>query len=72
VNQKLFTILLQPIEAIIASMSPIIDHESLSQKLFFADFVRKLLFVYIEQVSSPAKFAAGVENQRQVSGVRAF
>ncbi len=33
-------------------MSPIIDHESLSQKLFFADFVRKLLFVYIEQVGS--------------------
>jgi hypothetical protein len=51
-NQKLFTILLQPIEAIIASMSSIIDHESLSQKLFFADFVRKLLFVYIEQVGS--------------------
>ena len=51
-NKKLFTILLQPIEAIIASMSPIIDHESLSQKLFFADFVRKLLFVYIEQVGS--------------------
>jgi len=52
VNQKLFTIVLQPIEAIIASMSPIIDQESLSQKLFFADFVRKLLFVYIEQDSS--------------------
>ncbi len=51
-NKKLFNILLQPIEAIIASMSPIIDHESLSQKLFFADFVRKLLFVYIEQVGS--------------------
>ncbi len=51
-NQKLFTILLQPIEAIIASMSSIIDQESLSQKLFFADFVRKLLFGYVEQVSS--------------------
>ncbi len=57
-NKKVFNILLQPIEAIIASMSSIIDHESLSQKLFFADFVRKLLFVYIEQVGSPAKFAA--------------
>ncbi len=51
-NIKIFNILLQPIEAIITSMSPIIDHESLSQKLFFADFVRKLLFVYIEQVGS--------------------
>lgn len=51
-NKKLFNILLQPIEAIIASLSPIIDQESLSQKLFFADFVRKLLFGYIEQVSS--------------------
>lgn len=33
-------------------MSPIIDQEALSQKLFFADFVRKLLFCYIEQVGS--------------------
>jgi hypothetical protein len=52
VNQKLFNILLQPIEAIIASISPIIDQECHSQKLFFADFVRKLLFGYVEQVSS--------------------
>lgn len=51
-NRKLFNILLQPIEAIIASMSSIIDQESHSQKLFFADFVRKLLFGYVEQVSS--------------------
>ncbi len=51
-NKKLFSILLQPIEAIIASLSPIIDQASLSQKLFFADFVRKLLFGYVEQVSS--------------------
>ncbi len=51
-NQKLFNILLQPIEAIIASISPIIDQECHSQKLFFADFVRKLLFGYVEQVSS--------------------
>ncbi len=51
-NQKLFSILLQPIEAIIASISPIIDQASLSQKLFFADFVKKLLFGYLEQVSS--------------------
>jgi len=52
VKKTLFSILLQPIEAIIASMSSIIDQESLSQKLFFADFVRKLLFGYVEQVSS--------------------
>lgn len=51
-NKKLFSILLQPIEAIIASLSPIIDQASLSQKLFFADFVRKPLFGYVEQVSS--------------------
>ena len=51
-HQKLFTILLQPLEAIIASMSDIIDQESHSQKLFFADFVNKLLFGYIYQVSS--------------------
>jgi len=52
VNQTLFTILLQPIEAIIASMSPIIDQESNSQKLFFTDFVKKLIFGYVYQVSS--------------------
>lgn len=51
-NQKLFFILLRPIEAVLASISPIIDQESLSQKLFFADFVKKLLFAYLEQVSS--------------------
>ncbi len=51
-NQTIFNTLLRPIEAIIASISPIIDEESLSQKLFFADFVKKLLFAYIEQVSS--------------------
>ena len=33
-------------------MSPSIDRECLSQKLFFADFVRKLLFGYVEGVSS--------------------
>ena len=33
-------------------MSPIIDQEAKSQKLFFADFVRKLLFASLEQVSS--------------------
>ena len=43
---------MQPIEAIIASISEIIDQESRSQKLFFADFVKKLLFAYLEQVSS--------------------
>lgn len=51
-NQKLFFILLRPIEAVLASISPIIDQESGSQKLFFADFVKKLFFAYLEQVSS--------------------
>jgi Transposase DDE domain len=51
-KKTLFTILLQPIEAIIASISEIIDHESNSQKLFFADFVNKLIFGYVYQVSS--------------------
>lgn len=49
---KLFNLLLRPIETVLASISPIIDQEALSQKLFFADFVRKLLFAYLEQVSS--------------------
>lgn len=44
--------LLHPIEAIIASVSEIIDHQSHSQKLFFADFVKKLIFGYVYQVSS--------------------
>lgn len=44
--------LLHPIETIIASVSDIIDHESRSQKLFFADFVKKLIFGYVYQVSS--------------------
>jgi Transposase DDE domain len=52
VNQKLFHLLLRPIEAVLASISPIIDQQALSQKLFFADFVKKLLFAYLEQVSS--------------------
>lgn len=51
-NQTLFSRLQQPIEAVLASISPIIDQQALSQKLFFADFVRKLLFAYVEQVSS--------------------
>lgn len=33
-------------------MSPIIDQESLSQKLYFADFLRKLIFSYVYQTSS--------------------
>ena len=51
-NQTLFTILLQPLEAIIASRSEIIDQESNSEKLFFADFVKKLLFGYVYQATS--------------------
>lgn len=51
-NKTLFNTLLQPIEAIIASISTIIDQESNSQKLFFADFVQKLIFGYVYQTSS--------------------
>ena len=51
-NKTLFNTLLHPIEAIIASISPIIDQKSNSQKLFFADFVRKLIFGYVYQTSS--------------------
>lgn len=51
-KKTLFTILLQPIAAVIASISPIIDQASNSQKLFFADFVNKLIFGYVYQVSS--------------------
>jgi len=52
VKKTLFTLLLQPIEPIIASISEIIDQESDSQKLMFADFVKKLIFGYVYQVSS--------------------
>lgn len=51
-NQTIFNILLQPIEAVMTSMSISIDQESFSQKLFFVDFVKKLFFAYLEQVSS--------------------
>jgi hypothetical protein len=52
VNKTLFATLLQPIEASIASIAPIIDHQTNSQKLFFTDFVWKLIFGYVYQVSS--------------------
>lgn len=70
-NQKLFNLLLRPTEAVIASISPIIDQEALSQKLFFADFVRKLLFAYLEQVSSLRSLAVELQtNQKcQVLGL---
>lgn len=51
-NQNLFNLLLQPLEAAIASTSEIIDQDSMSQKLFFADFVRKLIFGYVYEVES--------------------
>lgn len=51
-NKTLFNLLLRPLEAVLASMSNIIDQEALSQKLFFADFLRKLFFAYLGQVSS--------------------
>ena len=51
-KKTLFTTLLQPLEAITASISDIIEQKSLAQKLFFADFVHKLIFGYVYQVSS--------------------
>jgi hypothetical protein len=36
----------------LASIAPIIDQKALSPKLFYADFVRKLFFAYLEQVTS--------------------
>ena len=64
-NQKLFFILLRPIEAVLASISPIIDQKALSQKLFYADFVRKLLFAYLEQVSSLRQLSLELKTNRK-------
>lgn len=64
-NQKLFNLLLRPIEAVIASISPIIDQQALSQKLFFADFVKKLLFAYLEQVSSLRSLAVELQTNQK-------
>jgi len=44
-ESKFFFILLGPLEAILALLSPIIDQAALSQKLFFADFVKKSLLM---------------------------
>jgi hypothetical protein len=62
VNQKLFFILLQPIEA---SIAPIIDQNALSQKLFYADFVRKLLFAYLEEVKSLRSLALELKTNQK-------
>jgi hypothetical protein len=70
VKKTLFSILLQPIEAIIASISPIIDEECHSQKLFFADFVKKLLFAYLEQVSSLRSLPIELETNPKCRGLR--
>lgn len=51
-NKTLFATLLQPIEAVIASIASIIDHQTNSQKLFFTDFVQKLIFGYVYQTGS--------------------
>lgn len=64
-NQKLFFILLRPIEAVLAAISPIIDQAAWSQKLFFADFVRKLLFAYLEQVSSLRSLAVELQTNQK-------
>ena len=47
-----FTTLLEPIEEDLASISVKIDIESGSKKLFFKDFILKLLFCFIYKVSS--------------------
>lgn len=49
---KVFTLLLQPLANILATTSTKIDKESLSKKLFFNDFVNKLLFGIIYQCDS--------------------
>ena len=65
-NQKLFNTLLQPIEAMLASRSPNIDQKCRSQKLFFADFVRKLLFGYVAQVSSLRSLPVELQTNEKV------
>lgn len=64
-KQKLFNLLLRPIETVLASISPIIDQEALSQKLFFTDFVKKLLFAYLEQVSSLRSLAVELQTNQK-------
>lgn len=66
---KLFNLLLRPIEAVLASISPIIDQETHSQKLFFADFVRKLLFAYLDEVSSLRSFVTELETNQQCAAL---
>lgn len=51
-NKTLFATLLQPLEASLAASGTIIDQRTNSQKLFFTDFVRKLIFGYVYQTSS--------------------
>ena len=64
-NQTIFNILLQPIEVVMTSISTSIDQESLSQKLFFTDFVRKLFFAYLEQVSSLRSLPIELQSNRK-------
>ena len=64
-NQTLFFILLRPIEAVLASISPIIDQAALSQKLFFADFVKKLIFAHLEQISSLRSLAVELQTNQK-------
>lgn len=68
-NQTLFSILLRPIEAIIGSISPIIDQQALSQKLFFTDFIKKLFFAYLEQVSSLRSLPVELETNAKCRGL---
>lgn len=46
-------------------MSPIIDQKSLSQKLFFGDFVKKLIFAYVEQISSLRSLSLELQTNRK-------
>jgi len=64
VKKTFFTMLLQPTEPVIGAVSAIIDQESNSQKLFFADFVRKLIFGYVYQVSSLRNLALELKTNR--------
>lgn len=53
------------IEAIASS----IDHESNSEKLFFADFLRKLIFGYVYQVSSLRNLSIELETNSVCAGL---
>jgi hypothetical protein len=53
----LFATLLRPLETAWASQADMIDQQCQSKKLFLADFVKKLLFGYLYQVTSLRELA---------------